>query len=152
LAAPKPEVSESEFEVLEILWQSGSGKARDVFESLRERGSGWTYATVLTLLRRLEARVTSAPTSEFAHVFGRRSRASGCSGSDCAVWPLLRRRNDSTVLRSRGSRLPKKSPSAYLPTELEKEARRNRGPGNAVVAFPNAVTCISDRCRWQRAD
>jgi len=70
LGANKPGVSDSEFEVLQVLWDEGRGKVRDIFHTLRAGGQNWTYATVLTLLRRLEAKgYVQADKSEFAHTF-----------------------------------------------------------------------------------
>lgn len=70
MGSGKPNISASELAVLEVLWDRGPAKARAVFDTLGDRGCQWTYATVLTLLRRLEAKgYAQADKSEFAHVF-----------------------------------------------------------------------------------
>jgi predicted transcriptional regulator len=63
-------VSETELEVLKILWESGSGTVREVHSILEERGRRWAYTTVLTLLQRLLAKkcVTSEARG-VAHVY-----------------------------------------------------------------------------------
>ena len=49
-------VSETELEVLKILWEVGSGTVREVHGILEARGRRWAYTTVLTLLQRLQAK------------------------------------------------------------------------------------------------
>ncbi len=71
---PKPVergvLSESELEVLKVLWDGGGATVRRVNELLHRRGKRWAYTTVLTLLQRLQAKgwVTSDTTGA-AHVF-----------------------------------------------------------------------------------
>jgi BlaI family penicillinase repressor len=69
--APKsPTVSETELEVLKVLWELGSGTVRQVNDALRQRKRQWAYTTVLTLLRRLRAKgYVTSDKSELAHVF-----------------------------------------------------------------------------------
>lgn len=70
MGSNRPSVSDSEFEVLQVLWDEGPGRVREVLRILCARGHRWTYATVLTLLRRLEAKgYVRADKREFAHTF-----------------------------------------------------------------------------------
>ena len=52
----KAGLSEAERDVLRGLWDHGPGTVRQVMQLLTERGRRWTYSTVATLLRRLEAK------------------------------------------------------------------------------------------------
>lgn len=52
----EPNLPDSELEVIRVLWKKESATARDVYNQLRNEGSKWTYATVNTLLQRLEAK------------------------------------------------------------------------------------------------
>lgn len=68
--ASKAGLSESEREVLRALWDHGPGTVRQINEVLAERGRRWAYTTVLTLLRRLQAKEYAASDSTgVAHVF-----------------------------------------------------------------------------------
>jgi predicted transcriptional regulator len=71
MAQPRrPAVSETELEILKVLWEHGPGTVREVNELLGARGRDWAYTTVLTLLHRLEAKgVVSSDKSGLAHVF-----------------------------------------------------------------------------------
>jgi len=63
-------LSETELEVLKVLWDRGSGTVREVNELLAGQGRRWAYTTVLTLLARLEAkRYVASDKSGLAHVF-----------------------------------------------------------------------------------
>lgn len=63
-------VSETELEVLRVLWERGPGTVREVDDVLRGRGRSWAYTTVLTLLQRLEAKgYVSRETEGVAHVY-----------------------------------------------------------------------------------
>ena len=63
-------VSDTELEVLKVLWDQGSGTVRDVHAVLRRQGRSWAYNTVLTLLQRLEAKgYVTADKGGLAHVF-----------------------------------------------------------------------------------
>jgi predicted transcriptional regulator len=63
-------LSETELEVLKVLWDRGSGTVREVNELLARQGRRWAYTTVLTLLARLEAkRYVASDKSGLAHVF-----------------------------------------------------------------------------------
>jgi predicted transcriptional regulator len=52
----EPSIPDSELEVMRVLWIKERATARDVWSHLRRHGSSWTYATVNTLLQRLEAK------------------------------------------------------------------------------------------------
>jgi predicted transcriptional regulator len=60
----QPGLSESEREVLKVLWEQGPGTVREINEVLTRRGRRWAYTTVATLLQRLGAKqyVASDPT------------------------------------------------------------------------------------------
>ena len=63
-------LSDSEREVLRVLWDRGQGTVREVKEVLAGRGRRWAYTTVATLLQRLVAKqyVASDP-SAVPHVY-----------------------------------------------------------------------------------
>lgn len=63
-------VSESEREVLKVLWDAGDITVREIRERLAETGHDWAHTTVNTLLTRLEQKgCVSCDRSGFAHVF-----------------------------------------------------------------------------------
>ena len=63
-------VSETEFEVLRVLWKHGPGTVRDIDGVLKEQGRSWAYTTVLTLLQRLQAKgYVSRETQGVAHIY-----------------------------------------------------------------------------------
>ncbi len=66
----QPGLSDSEREVLKVLWDRGPGTVREVMEVLAGRGRRWAYTTVATLLQRLAAKqyVASDP-STVPHVY-----------------------------------------------------------------------------------
>ena len=66
----RPPVSETELDVLKVLWEFGPGTVRELDQRLREQDHHWAYTTVLTLLQRLAVKgyVTSDKT-DVAHVF-----------------------------------------------------------------------------------
>jgi len=69
--APTPlSISESELEVLKILWEHGPATVREVRRHLHEAGGSQAYTTVQTLLTRLAQKryVESEPRGR-AHVF-----------------------------------------------------------------------------------
>ena len=47
-------IPDSELDVLKVLWERGRGTVREVLETLKAAGRAWSYATVATLLDRLE--------------------------------------------------------------------------------------------------
>jgi BlaI family penicillinase repressor len=66
----KPPLSETELDVLKVLWELGSGTVREINEVLQRRKRQWAYTTVLTLLTRLQAKgYVDSDKSELAHVF-----------------------------------------------------------------------------------
>ena len=85
MAARHPPISETELDVLKVLWEHGPATVRQVNAVLRRRGRRYAYTTVLTLLQRLEAKghVTSDK-GGVAHVFSAAVSRDG----------LLRRRLD----------------------------------------------------------
>ena len=85
MAARQPPISETELDVLKVLWEHGPATVRQVNAVLRRRGRRYAYTTVLTLLQRLEAKghVTSDK-GGVAHVFSAAVSRDG----------LLRRRLD----------------------------------------------------------
>ncbi|MBX9656460.1 BlaI/MecI/CopY family transcriptional regulator [bacterium] len=56
----EPSLPDSELEVLRVLWKKERATAREVWAELQDQGSEWTYATVNTLLQRLEAKGLAA--------------------------------------------------------------------------------------------
>jgi BlaI family transcriptional regulator, penicillinase repressor len=66
----QPGLSESEREVLKVLWDHGPGTVREINEVLAHRGRRWAYTTVATLLQRLGAKqyVASDP-SVVPHIY-----------------------------------------------------------------------------------
>jgi predicted transcriptional regulator len=68
--SPHSTVSETEFEVLRVLWEHGPGTVRQIDGVLRAGGRSWAYTTVLTLLQRLEAKgYVDRETEGIAHVY-----------------------------------------------------------------------------------
>ena len=58
--AGEPTLPDSELEVMRVLWQKETATAREVWSELKAAGSKWTYATVNTLLQRLETKGMAA--------------------------------------------------------------------------------------------
>jgi predicted transcriptional regulator len=56
MAKRPPSIPDSELDVLKVLWDRGQGTVREVLETLKAAGRDWSYATVATLLDRLEAK------------------------------------------------------------------------------------------------
>src|SRR3954453_17118269 len=56
MAKRPPTVPDSELDVLKVLWDRGQGTVREILETLRAAGRQWSYATVATLLDRLETK------------------------------------------------------------------------------------------------
>jgi BlaI family transcriptional regulator, penicillinase repressor len=66
----RPGLSESEREVLRVLWDRGPGTVREINAELTRRGRRWAYTTVATLLQRLSAKQYAASDpSTVPHVF-----------------------------------------------------------------------------------
>jgi predicted transcriptional regulator len=63
-------VTETELEILKVLWEYGPGTVRNLDALLKQRGRRWAYTTVLTLLQRLEAKgFVTSDKSGIAHIF-----------------------------------------------------------------------------------
>jgi BlaI family transcriptional regulator, penicillinase repressor len=63
-------VSESELEVLKMLWDAGPCTVRAVNAALQRLGRRWAYTTVQTLLQRLEAKgYVASDRAGSAHIF-----------------------------------------------------------------------------------
>ncbi len=63
-------LSDSEREVLKVLWDRGSATVREIREVLAARGRRWAYTTVATLLQRLVAKEYAASDpSAIPHVY-----------------------------------------------------------------------------------
>ena len=63
-------IPDSELDVLKVLWDRGQATVREVLETLRMAGRQWSYATVATLLDRLETKgVVTSDRSELAFVY-----------------------------------------------------------------------------------
>ena len=63
-------IPDSELDVLKVLWDRGQSTVREVLETLRTAGRLWSYATVATLLDRLETKgVVTSDRSELAFVY-----------------------------------------------------------------------------------
>lgn len=65
-----PSLPDSELEVMRVLWNLEKATAREVWSALQSGGSQWTYATVNTLLQRLEAKgLASSDKSRMTYVY-----------------------------------------------------------------------------------
>src|ERR1700681_1586894 len=63
-------IPDSELDVLRVLWDRQQATVREVLETLRSAGRQWSYATVATLLDRLETKgVVASDRSELAFVY-----------------------------------------------------------------------------------
>jgi predicted transcriptional regulator len=70
MEARRVSISETELDVLKVLWEHGPGTVRALNTQLRQQGRRWAYTTVLTLLQRLESKgYVSSDKSGVAHVF-----------------------------------------------------------------------------------
>ncbi len=70
MAKRPPTIPDSELDVLRALWSRGQGTVRELLEVLRAAGRDWSYATVATLLDRLEAKgMVTSDRSELAFVY-----------------------------------------------------------------------------------
>ena len=70
MAKRPPTIPDSELDVLKVLWDRGRGTVREILETLRAAGRQWTYATVATLLDRLEGKgMVTSDRSELAFVY-----------------------------------------------------------------------------------
>lgn len=63
-------IPDSELDVLKVLWDREKATVREVLETLKAAGREWSYATVATLLDRLETKgVVTSDRSELAFVY-----------------------------------------------------------------------------------
>lgn len=70
MAKRPPTIPDSELDVIKVLWDRGEGTVREILETLKAAGRQWSYATVATLLDRLEAKgMVSSDRSELAFVY-----------------------------------------------------------------------------------
>src|SRR5436305_8171353 len=70
MAKRPPAIPDSELSVLKVLWDRAQAAVREVLETLRAAGRQWSYATVATLLDRLETKgVVTSDRSELAFVY-----------------------------------------------------------------------------------
>src|SRR5262245_50954394 len=70
MAKRPPSIPDSELDVIKVLWDRGQGTVREVLETLRASGRQWSYATVATLLDRLENKgMVTSDRSELAFVY-----------------------------------------------------------------------------------
>ena len=65
-----PTIPDSELDVLKVLWDLGQATVREALETLRGAGRQWSYATVATLLDRLETKgLVTSDRRELAFVY-----------------------------------------------------------------------------------
>ena len=70
---PQQPLSDAEREVLKVLWDHGPLGVREVLARLTDLGQDWTRSTVVTLLRRLEAKgYIASDQSGYAFVYAAR--------------------------------------------------------------------------------
>jgi predicted transcriptional regulator len=70
MAKRPPTIPDSELDVLKVLWERGQATVREALDTLRSSGRQWSYATVATLLDRLESKgLVSSDRSELAFVY-----------------------------------------------------------------------------------
>ncbi|HWT79161.1 MAG TPA: BlaI/MecI/CopY family transcriptional regulator [Candidatus Methylomirabilis sp.] len=70
MAKRPPTIPDSELDVLKVLWDKGQATVREALESLRAAGRQWSYATVATLLDRLESKgLVTSDRSDLAFVY-----------------------------------------------------------------------------------
>jgi predicted transcriptional regulator len=70
MAKRPPTIPDSELDVIKVLWDRGEGTVREILETLKAAGRSWSYATVATLLDRLETKgMITSDRSELAFVY-----------------------------------------------------------------------------------
>src|SRR3954464_15054115 len=70
MAKRPPPIPDSELHVLKVLWDRGQGTVREILETLKAAGRQWSYATVATLLDRLESKgMVTSDRTELAFVY-----------------------------------------------------------------------------------
>lgn len=63
-------IPDSELDVLKVLWDKGQATVREALETLRAAGRQWSYATVATLLDRLESKgLVTSDRSDLAFIY-----------------------------------------------------------------------------------
>jgi predicted transcriptional regulator len=70
MAKRPPTIPDSELDVLKVLWERGQATVREALETLKAAGREWSYATVATLLDRLENKgLVESDRRELAFIF-----------------------------------------------------------------------------------
>ena len=70
MAKRPPNIPDSELDVLKVLWERDRATVREALETLKAAGRQWSYATVATLLDRLENKgLVESDRSELAYVY-----------------------------------------------------------------------------------
>ncbi|MDG3004557.1 BlaI/MecI/CopY family transcriptional regulator [Paludisphaera mucosa] len=70
MAKRPPTIPDSELDVLKVLWERGQATVRESLETLKAAGRQWSYATVATLLDRLETKgLVESDRKELAFVY-----------------------------------------------------------------------------------
>ena len=70
MAKRPPTIPDSELDVIKVLWDRGQGTVREILGTLHAAGRQWSYATVATLLDRLETKgMVTSDRSELAFVY-----------------------------------------------------------------------------------
>jgi predicted transcriptional regulator len=70
MAKRPPTIPDSELDVIKVLWDRGQGTVREILDTLRSAGRDWSYATVATLLDRLETKgMVTSDRTELAFVY-----------------------------------------------------------------------------------
>src|SRR3954469_6111761 len=70
MAKRLPTIPDSDLDALKVLWDRGQATVREALETLRAAGREWSYATVATLLDRLESKgLVTSDRSDLAFVY-----------------------------------------------------------------------------------
>ena len=70
MAKRPPTIPDSELDVLKVLWDRGQATVREALEALKAAGREWSYATVATLLDRLETKgLVESDRKELAFIY-----------------------------------------------------------------------------------
>lgn len=70
MAKRPPTIPDSELDVIKVLWTRGEGTVREILDTLKAAGRQWSYATVATLLDRLETKgMITSDRSDLAFVY-----------------------------------------------------------------------------------
>ena len=65
-----PTIPDSELDVIKVLWEREQATVREVLDTLRAAGREWSYATVATLLDRLETKgMVTSDRTDLAFVY-----------------------------------------------------------------------------------